>query len=108
MYDRLTQWDQFDQQLRRHILRYTLAQYSNPEGNEQVDSFTVEDCWREIQRYYNRRRASVRGPVEQLRDAIKVAHYAQIIYDKLRAELGENNVYPDCERGPRPFEPGLD
>jgi len=108
MYDRLTQWDQFDQQLRRHILRYTLAQYGNPEGNEQVDSFTVEDCWREIQRYYNRRRSSVRGPVEQLRDLLKVAHYAQFAYDKLRAELGENNVYQDGERGPRPFEPGLD
>jgi len=108
MYDRLTQWDQFDQQLRRHILRYTLAQYGNPEGNEQVDSFTVEDCWREIQRYYHRRKATVRGTKEQLRDLLKVAHYAQFAYDKLRAELGENNVYPDGERGPRPYEPGLD
>ena len=48
MYDRLKQWDQFDQQLRRHIVRYTLVQYGNPDGNEQVDSFSVDDCWKQM------------------------------------------------------------
>ena len=108
MYDRLKQWLDFNEQMQRHIMKYTLAQYGNPEGNEQVDSFTVEDCWREIQRYYNRRRSSVRGPVEQLRDLLKVAHYAQFAYDKLRAELGESDVYAECGRGLRYYEPGLD
>ncbi len=108
MYDRLTYWNRFNEQMQRHIMKYTLAQYGNPDGNEQVDSFSVEDCWREIQRYYNRRRSSVRGPVEQLRDLLKVAHYAQFAYDKLRAELGESDVYAECGRGLRPYEPGLD
>ncbi len=101
MYDRLKQWLDFNEQMQRHILRYTLAQYGNPDGNEQVDSFSVDDCWKEIQRYYNRRKATVRGTKEQLRDLLKVAHYAQFAYDKLRAELGESNVYA-------PYEPGLD
>jgi len=28
-----------------------------------------------------------------LRDMLKVAHYAQFAYDKLKSELGENDVY---------------
>lgn len=106
--DRIKQWDSFDEQVRRHITQYTIVQYGNPDGDEQVDAFTPEDCWREMQRYYNRRRSSVRGPVEQLRDLLKVAHYAQFAYDKLRAELGESDVYAECGRGPRYYEPGLD
>ena len=43
----------------------------------------------------------MRGTKEQLRDLLKVAHYAQFAYDKLRAELGESDVYA-------PYEPGLD
>ena len=108
MYDRLKQWLDFNEQMRRHILGYTLAQYGNPDGNEQVDSFSVEDCWKEMQRYYNRRHANVRGNQERLRDLIKIAHYAQFAYDKLRAELGESDVYVECRCELRPYEPGLD
>lgn len=92
-YDRITQWGAFDEQVRAHILRYTLQQYGNPGGDEQVDGFTVEDCWKNIERYANRRRASVRGDVERLRDLIKVAHYAQLAYDKLKKEVGQGDIY---------------
>jgi hypothetical protein len=108
MYDRLRHWDHFNEQMRRHIMQYTLEQYGNSEGNEQVESFTVEDCWREIQRYYNRRRATVRGTKEQLRDLLKVAHYAQFIYDKIRSTSDDPDVYEEPERPQRPYEPGLD
>ena len=94
MYDRLTHWNRFDEQMQRHILKYTLAQYGNPDGNEQVDSFSVEDCWKEIQRYYNRRNSSARGHKESLRDLLKVAHYAQIIHQKLQEQLGLPDLYP--------------
>jgi hypothetical protein len=92
-YPRLAQWSKFNHQMNSHIIDYTLEQYGNPEGDEQVDSFTVDDCWQNIQRYYNRRNASVRGNREKLRDLIKVAHYAQLAYDKLKVELGEEDVY---------------
>lgn len=39
-YDRVTQWEGFSNQVRKHFADYTLQQYGNPEGNEQVDSFT--------------------------------------------------------------------
>jgi hypothetical protein len=76
-----------------HIIDYTLEQYGNPEGDEQVDSFTVADCWQNIQRYYNRRNSNTRGNVEKLRDLIKVAHYAQLAYDKLKFQLNEGDIY---------------
>lgn len=97
-YDRLKQWKHFDEQMQRHIETYTLEQYGNPEGQEQVDGFTVSDCWTNMERYFNRRRANTRGNREKLRDLIKLAHYAQLAYDKLRAELGEPDVYAGPER----------
>jgi len=94
-YDRLTQWKKFSKQVEAHILAYTLPQYANPDGNEQVDEFTVEDCWKNIDRYKNRRSSCTRGEIEQVRDVIKVAHYAQFIFDKLCDEKGIEEVYPD-------------
>jgi len=93
MYNRIRQWDRFNDQVLDHIERYTLEQYGSEEGTEQIDLFTTEDCWTNIQRYYNRRGSNVRGTKEALRDIIKVAHYAQFIYDKLKVELSEGDVY---------------
>ena len=86
-YNRVEQWRAFSKLVEEHITDYTLRQYGNSEGNEQVDNFTVEDCWENINRYYNRRKSAVRGEKERLRDPLKVAHYAQFIHDKL---MGEN------------------
>lgn len=93
MYDRIKQWNAFNNQVRAHIQEYTLAQYGNPEGDEQVDSFTPEDCFKNLMRYVNRRNSCTRGTKERLRDVIKIAHYASFIYDKLRNELAADNVY---------------
>lgn len=92
-YDREREWEKFSDQIRKHIVQYTLIQYGNPEGNEQVDSFSIEDCFRNMERYFNRRNANVRGDKERLRDLIKIAHYAQLAYDKLRKSLNADDVY---------------
>lgn len=92
-YNRIVQWEKFNNLMEKHIEEYTKVQYGNPEGNEQIDGFTVEQCWQNMQRYYNRRNSNVRGNKEKLRDAVKVAHYAQVIYDKLKKELGEEDIY---------------
>lgn len=94
-YDRLAEWEKFSDQIRRHIVQYTLVQYGNPEGNEQVEDFSVEDCFKCIERYFNRRNANVRGDIERLRDLLKIAHYAQFGYGKLRNLLGIGDVYPE-------------
>lgn len=93
MYDRIIQWEKFSDQILKHIEQYTLPQYGNDTGNEQVDSFTIEDCFQNILRYVNRRHARIRGNKEALRDLLKIAHYASFAYDKLRAELDEVQIY---------------
>ncbi len=85
--DRLQQWRQFSALVEDHIVNYTLEQYGNPDGDEQVDTFTVEDCWTNVQRYYNRRKSAVRGEAERLRDTLKVAHYMCFIHDKLEKDM---------------------
>lgn len=92
-YPRLMRWEEFAAQMRKHIVQYTKVQYGNPEGDEQIDHFTAQDCLTCIGRYYNRRNSEVRGPVERLRDLIKIAHYACEAYLKLRDSMGAEDVY---------------
>ena len=91
--DRIAQIERFTSQLRKHIIEYTIPQYSNTAGDDQATNFTVEDCVQQLMTYINRRNARVRGPKEALRDWLKVAHYACFIYDKLKLELNEPDVY---------------
>lgn len=91
---RLERWDLFSEQVRRHIVQYANPQYANG-GEEQIDSFSPEDCWKHIDRYSNRSNSAVRGPMEQLRDTCKVAHYAAEIYLKRRDQSELPDVYPE-------------
>jgi hypothetical protein len=79
----------------RHIKEYTIPQYGDMAGSEQINEFTVEDCFKNMMRYINRRNSNTRGNKEKLRDIIKIAHYANFAYDKLSRELGED-IYPDA------------
>ena len=81
--DRLKEWREFSKKVELHIENYANVQYGNAGGNEQIDEFSPEDCWQNMQRYYNRRKHNARGEVEALRDLLKVAHYAQVIHGKL-------------------------
>ena len=92
-YNRVLQWEKFSGRVRKHIVEYTLPQYGNPAGNEQIDSFTIEDCWKNVERYINRRKTNVRGFDESLRDLLKIAHYMNFIYDKMKAEQCLEDIY---------------
>ena len=85
--DRLQQWRRFSELVEDHIVNYTLEQYGNPDGDEQVETFTAEDCWKNVQRYFNRRNSAVRGEQERLRDVLKVAHYMCFIRGKMEEEM---------------------
>ena len=92
-YDRLAEVEHFIDQLRKHVVQYTIPKYSNAEGDDQASKFTVEDCVQQMLTYVNRRHARVRGNKEALRDWLKVAHYANFIYHKLQDEMKEPDVY---------------
>jgi len=94
MLDRLGEWKTFSDQVEKHVTEYTIPQYQNEDDQaDQVGAWTAEDCKKAMERYINRFGKGARGSVEALRDMLKVAHYAQLCYDKLKAELDEQDVY---------------
>jgi hypothetical protein len=96
--DRLGDWTTFSKKVLKHIITYTIPQYQNEDNErDQVGAWTADDCMIAIKRYVNRYGKNFRGNQEALRDLIKIAHYAQFTYDKLREELGEPDVYKVSE-----------
>lgn len=95
MLSRSADWAIFCVQVQRHIKQYAEVQYANSEDTltDQVGMYTPEECMLAIDKYRNRFRRGVRGPVEQLRDMLKIAHYAQRCYYKLKEEYKCEDVY---------------
>lgn len=94
MLNRVKDWEVFSKQVEKHIIKYTIPQYQNEDAkSDQVGAWTAEECKTAIQRYVNRFGKNIRGTREALRDCLKIAHYAQFMYDKLQKELDEPDVY---------------
>ena len=93
-FDRINDWKMFSEQMERHIMEYTIPQYQNEDAKtDQVGAWDSATCVENIRRYVNRAGKNLRGSKEALRDMLKVAHYAQFAYEKLKAELDEPDVY---------------
>jgi len=90
-------WRKFSDQVDKHIDQYTIPQYQNEDNEtDQVGAWTAEECLISIQRYVNRNKGgnNARGVKEALRDMLKIAHYAQFAFDKIKAEHGiEEDIY---------------
>lgn len=82
--DRLKDWQEFSELVEKHIKIYAEKQW---EGSD-VNIRTSQECITSIEKYVVRYGKGVRGNIEALRDAIKIAHYAQFLYNKLKKELG--------------------
>jgi hypothetical protein len=92
--DRLGDWDRFSLQVLKHIKGYTIPQYQSQDAEQdQVNIWTAADCVTAIRKYTSRFGKNSRGSKEALRDLLKIAHYAQFAYDKLKQELNEKDVY---------------
>jgi len=92
--DRIGDWLAFSCQVRKHITQYTIPQYQNPDAKtDQIGAWTADECITAIKRYTNRFGKNLRGNKEALRDMLKIAHYASFAYEKLKEELGEEDVY---------------
>jgi hypothetical protein len=66
----------------RHIDEYTVPQYGD-RPHDPVESWDAQQCMDCITRYVNRFGRNVRGKEEAKRDLLKIAHYAQLAYDRL-------------------------
>jgi len=86
-FSRVEEWKNFSDVVISHIENYTLPQYGDTD-TDQIDEFSTEECWKNVQRYFNRRNTNVRGVAEQVRDVLKVAHYMSFIFHKMG---GQNN-----------------
>lgn len=95
--NRVYDWELFSAQVRRHIEEYTIAQYDNPDGNGQIEEMDAGECITHIKGYVTRFGKGVRGPAEELRDLLKIAHWASFAYSKRAKELDIKWLYGDVE-----------
>jgi len=81
MSKRLNRWWKFAKEVGSHIEGYTVPQYGDY-PDDQMTNATVADMAHDIRRYSNRAETNMRGREEELRDCLKMAHYACEIYLK--------------------------
>lgn len=95
-YGRVAEWSEFFEICKAHIRDYTVPQYGdmdleNPEKGDQMQSATLEDIQMNLRRYVNRMNSNARGKEEAVRDLVKIAHYACILWGKYnRGEIDIN------------------
>lgn len=83
--NRGSDWIEFSDNVLVHIENYTIPQYGD-KGQDQVSQeFSPEDCITNIKRYCNRHGKNSRPGQDKL-DLLKIAHYAQMLYDMLDKE----------------------
>ncbi len=86
MSERGDNWIEFATLVHRHVEEYTVAQYGDAPTDKASD-WTPEDCVKEIRKYIERFGKGQRGQAEQLRDCFKIAHVAELLYEKLEKDL---------------------
>jgi len=65
-----------------HIENYTVAQYGDAPFDP-VQQWPAQKCVDSMSRYVSRFNSNRRGRIEQLRDLVKIAHYAAMTLNKL-------------------------
>lgn len=79
---RYEDWNEFSDYVGEHIIMYTIPQYGD-KGSDEADDFTPEECVKHIKRYAARHGKNQRAGQDEL-DLIKIAHYAQLAYTKIK------------------------
>lgn len=74
-------WEEFSKLVAGHIDGYTVQQYGDY-PDDQVSEWSDGECVKQIRKYASRYGNGQRGPVEEDRDLLKIAHYACIAYMK--------------------------
>lgn len=81
--ERGKQWTAFAAKVLDHVENYTVPQYGDA-PNDNVESWTAEQCIAQISRYAARFGHNVRER-QDLLDLLKIAHYAALAHFKLSA-----------------------
>lgn len=75
----------FAEEVAKHVNEYTVPQYGD-KGNDKATNYSPQRCIEEIEKYCARFGKNVR-PGQELRDLMKIAHYAAITYSKLKEQM---------------------
>jgi len=76
------EWRTFSREVRQHIEDYTVPQWGDKPDDQLSTDWTEADCMLAIKKYANRAGKNSRGPVEDQRDLLKIAHYACVAWHK--------------------------
>jgi hypothetical protein len=90
----------FANTVQKHIDEYTVPQFGDA-PDDQVEQWSAEDCVKQIGKYAARFGKNQRGSTEQLRDMLKIAHYANLAYEKLSKEPKEASLWTGDEANRR-------
>ena len=83
-------WEKFSNRVLSLVLNYTIPQY----GDKLDEQLSAEFCMDQITKYTRRikKGQNARGPGEDLRDCLKIAHYACILYNRLGEDDAQSNT----------------
>lgn len=82
---RVEEWNVFSENVEKHIKTYTIGQYGDLQiggDGDQMQKASLKDIQMNLKRYINRMDSNSRGKEEAIRDLLKVAHYAAILWGK--------------------------
>jgi hypothetical protein len=79
-------WAKFAADVRNHVDNYTVPQFGDA-PHDNIEKWTAADCVRQIGKYVARFGTNQRGKEDQLLDMLKIAHYASVAHEKMKAEL---------------------
>ena len=84
MFNREKEWVDFAEQVRKHVVEYTIKQYGDG-PNDNVAEWTTEDCIKQIGRYLKRIGVqNSRGHDDNVLCFLKIAHYACLAHSKIQ------------------------
>jgi hypothetical protein len=81
--NRATEWFNFSELVVKHIENYTVPQYGDKPTDPLHTDWSILDCTLAIKEYASRSTTNARGPEEEKRYFLKIAHYAAVAYFKL-------------------------
>ena len=83
MEHKVIEWYKFAIEVMKHINNYVIPQYGDY-PDKMIEDWDIKSIKEQLNRYVKRIGVGSRGLKEELRDALKIAHYACYLYTKLK------------------------
>lgn len=90
-------WLRFATTVLEHIENYAVPQYGGDIA-ENPDVASADDCRKYIAKYLRRAGSERRGRIEELRDLVKIANFAQFAFDMMKPSEEEKRAIEEGRR----------